>query len=166
VAASNMAMINQEFDFSGLPSVKPYLRYLLENGAAKHSIIRWGQSYRKVIFIGGKKYQYKGDHDINKNLKSKIAALYISMSEKASNRKSETLKDNAATKIIGAFHKRIKLKIDKVDVSMKGKVKSVRVVSVGVGKNQYGNIEALIESAFRVAQREMPSQKNMKYTLT
>ena len=81
------------------------------------------------------------------------------MSEKASNSKSKTLKDNAATKIIGAFHKRIKLKIDKVDVSMKGKVKSVRVVSVGVGKNQYGNIEALIESAFRVAQREMPSPK-------
>ena len=42
---------------------------------------------------------------------------------------------------------------------MKGKVKSVRVVSVGVGKNQYGNIEALIESSFRVAQREMPSPK-------
>jgi len=42
---------------------------------------------------------------------------------------------------------------------MKGKVKSVRVVTVGVGKNQYGNIEALVENSFRVAQREMPSPK-------
>ena len=42
---------------------------------------------------------------------------------------------------------------------MKGKVKSVKVVPVGVGKNQYGNIEALVENSFRVAQREMPSPK-------
>ena len=117
----------------------------------KNVTVRWGQSYRKVIFIEGKKYHYKGGHDINKNLKNKIVPLYISMSEKASNSKSKTLKDNAATKIIGAFHKRIKLKIDKIDVSMKGKVKSVRVVPVGVGKNQYGNIEALVENSVRVA---------------
>ena len=86
MAASNMAMIKQEFNSSGLPSLKPYLDYLLENGAAKHVTVRWGQGYRKVIFIEGKKYQYKGGHDINKNLKNKITALYISMSSKSSNK--------------------------------------------------------------------------------
>ena len=81
MTASNMATIKQEFDSSGIPSMKPYLDYLLEKRAAKHVTIRWGQSYRKVIFIGGKRYQYKGGHDINKNLKNKIVPLYISMSK-------------------------------------------------------------------------------------
>ena len=99
VAAPNMAMIKQEFDSSGIPSLKPYLRYLLENGAAKHVTIRWGQSYRKVIFIGGKRYQYKVGHNINKNLKNKIVSLYISMSPKPSNQNKNTIKDDAATKI-------------------------------------------------------------------
>ena len=129
-----MATIKQEFDSSGLPSVKPYLDYLLENGAAKHVTIRWGQSCRKVIFIGGKRYQYKGGRDINKNLKNKIVSLYISMSSKPSKQNTHTIETDASTKIIGAFHKRIKLKIDKIELSMKGKVKSVRVVPVGVGK--------------------------------
>ena len=43
---------------------------------------------------------------------------------------------------------------------MKGKVKSVRVVTVGIAQSQYGNIETLVENPFRVAQREMPSPKN------
>ena len=72
-----MATIKQEFDSSGIPSMKPYLDYLLENGAAKHVTIRWGQSYRKVIVIGGKRYQYKGGDNINRNLKNKIVPLYI-----------------------------------------------------------------------------------------
>ena len=53
------------------------------------------------------------------------------MSSKPSKQNTNTIKNDAATKIIGAFHKRIKLKIDnKIDVSMKGKAKSVRVVCV------------------------------------
>ena len=71
-----MATIKQEFDSSGIPSMKPYLDYLLENGAAKHVTVRWGQSYRKVIFIEGNEYQYKGGHDINNNLKNKVVPLY------------------------------------------------------------------------------------------
>ena len=70
-----MATIKQEFDSSGIPSMKPYLDYLLENGAAKHVTVRWGNSYRKVIFIGGKRYQYKGGDNINKNLK-KCSIIY------------------------------------------------------------------------------------------
>ena len=83
-------MIKQERNSSGLPSMKPYLDYLLEKGATKHVTVRWGQSYRKVIFIEGKKYQYKGGHDINKNLKNKSAALYISMSSKPSKQNTTT----------------------------------------------------------------------------
>ena len=99
MAASNMAMIKQEFNSSGLPSAKPYLYYLLEKEAAKHVTIRWGQSYRKVIFIGGKRYQYKGGDNINRNLKNKIVPLYISMSSKPSKQNTNTIKDDAATKI-------------------------------------------------------------------
>ena len=55
-----------------IPSVKPYLDYLLENGAANHEKVKWGKSERWVIVIGGKKYQYKGGDNINKNLKIKI----------------------------------------------------------------------------------------------
>ena len=36
----------------------------------------------------GKKHQYKGGHDISKNLGSKIVALY-SMSDKSSNKKQK-----------------------------------------------------------------------------
>ena len=82
-----------------MPSMKPYSDYLLENGAAKHVTVRWGQSYRKVIFIGGKRYQYKGGDNINKNLKKEIVALYISMSSKPSKQNTNTIKTDAATKI-------------------------------------------------------------------
>ena len=61
--------------------MKPYLDYLLENGAAKHEKVKWGKSYRKIIFIGGKRYQYKGGDNFNKNLNNKFVSLYISMSE-------------------------------------------------------------------------------------
>ena len=38
---------------------------------------------------------------------------------------------------------------------MKGKVKAVRVVPMAIGKHQYGNIEALVENAYKVARREI-----------
>ena len=55
----------------------------------------------KSSLLGGKKYQYKGGDNINKNLKNKIAALYIyiSMSSKPSKQNTNTIKDDAATKI-------------------------------------------------------------------
>ena len=82
-----------------MPSMKPYLDYLLRNGAATHVTVRWGQSYRKGIFIGGKRYQYKGGDNIHKNLKKEIVALYISMSSKPSKQNTNTTKTDAATKI-------------------------------------------------------------------
>ena len=77
----------QEFDASGISSVRPYFHYLLENGAAEHVKVKWGKSERYVIIIGNKKYQFKGGHDTNKNLGKKIIALYISVSDKGSNKK-------------------------------------------------------------------------------
>ena len=72
-----MAMIKQEFNSSGILSMKPYLDYLLENGATHHEKVKWGKSYRKVVIIGGKRYHYKGGDNINRNLKHKIVPLYI-----------------------------------------------------------------------------------------
>ena len=94
-----MAMIKQELNSSGLPSLKPYLSYLLENGAAKHEKVMCGKSERWVITIGDKRYQYKGGHNINKNLNNKIVPLYISMSSKPSKQNTNTIKTDAATKI-------------------------------------------------------------------
>ena len=50
-----MATIKQEFDSSGIPSMKPYLDYLLDNGAATHETVKWGSSERWVIIMGGVK---------------------------------------------------------------------------------------------------------------
>ena len=46
----------QEFDASGIPSVRPSINYLLENGAAEHVKVKWGKGERYVIMIEGKKY--------------------------------------------------------------------------------------------------------------
>ena len=67
-----MTMIQQEFRADGLPSSRPYLQYILDHGAAEHVKVKWGKSYRWVIKIGGKKYSYKGGHEIKKNLKRKL----------------------------------------------------------------------------------------------
>ncbi len=66
-------------------------------------------------------------------------------------------KTSAANKIIGAFSYRIKLKVDKISSSLKNKIKEVRVIPIGFGKNKYGNIEELIANSYRVARREMTS---------
>ena len=56
VAASNMTDPPQEFDASGVPSLRPYLNYLLKNGAAEQAKVKWGKSERDVIMIDGEKY--------------------------------------------------------------------------------------------------------------
>ena len=71
-----MTNILQEFDASGIPSLRPYLNYLLENGAAEHVKVKWGKGERYVIIIEGKKYPWKGGHDINKHLGKKIVSIY------------------------------------------------------------------------------------------
>ena len=75
----------------GHPSVKNCLNYLLENGHAEHVNVKWGNGHRNVIIIEGKKYQYKGGDAFNKNLENTISALYISMSNKASNKNTYRL---------------------------------------------------------------------------
>ena len=82
-----MALLQQEFDASGLPSLKPYLNYLIDRGHAEHVKVKRGKGERNVIIIEGKKYSYKGGHEINKNLKKKITSFYITMSDKSSNSK-------------------------------------------------------------------------------
>ena len=93
VAASNMAYmidgVQQEFNASGIPSLRPYLNMLIANGLAEHVQVKWGKSYRWVIKIGCKSYQYNGSLDINKNLQNKISQVYIDMSNKSLNNKSK-----------------------------------------------------------------------------
>ena len=76
----------QESDASGIPPLRPYLHYLLENGAADHVKVKWGKGGPYVITMEGKKYPYKGGHDINKNLGGKMVNTYL-MSNKSSNEK-------------------------------------------------------------------------------
>ena len=105
MAASNTkpgAMLQQEFDAWGLPSLRPYLNYLIDNKVAEHKLVQWGKGQRWCVIIGGKKYQYKGGHEFNKSLKNKIVSLYIdtTMSSKQKNKKdSNNDKNNAAKKI-------------------------------------------------------------------
>ena len=86
-------MLQQEFTKDGLPSLKPYLKYLLDRGHAEQVNVKWGKGHRNVIIIGGKKYLYKGGDEFNKNLKKKITSLYISMSDKSldGNSKNNTI---------------------------------------------------------------------------
>ena len=62
-----MAMIQQEFRADGLPSLIPYLQYIIDNGLSEHVQVKWGKSYRWAINIGGKQYQYKGGDELSKN---------------------------------------------------------------------------------------------------
>ena len=71
-----MTSLPQEFDASGIPSLRPYWDSLLENGLAGHVKVKWGKSERYVIIIEGKKFQYKGGDDINKTLRRNNVALY------------------------------------------------------------------------------------------
>ena len=69
---SNMTMLQQEFDAWGLPSLRPYLKYLIDNGVAELKLVQWGKCHRWAVIIGSKKYQYKGGHEFNKSLKIKL----------------------------------------------------------------------------------------------
>ena len=72
-----MTILPQEFHDSATPSLRPYLNSLLENGVSEHVKVQWGKSERYVIIIDGKKYPYKGGHDINKNLGKDGQYIYI-----------------------------------------------------------------------------------------
>ena len=58
-----------------------------------------------------------------------------------------------------SIRNRGKLQIDKIDISMKGKGKSVKVIPVSICKNKQANIEALVEASYNIARRVMPSPK-------
>ena len=62
---------------------------------AEHVKIKCGKGERYVIITEGRKLQYKGGGDINKNLGKKIIALY-NMSDKSSNKK-DTIKKHDFT---------------------------------------------------------------------
>ena len=94
-----MTMIQQEFRADGLPSVRPYLQYLLDNGLAEHVQVKWGKSYMWAIKIGGKTYPYKGGHEINKNFTKKNVSLYISM-DKCLNTKSISTSETRIRRIV------------------------------------------------------------------
>ena len=56
VAASNMTILPQEFDASGIPSLLPYLNSSFADGLAEHVKVEWAKGERYVIIIEGKKY--------------------------------------------------------------------------------------------------------------
>ena len=97
-------MLQQEYYDSGgglmLPSLRPLLNYLIDNGVAEHKLVKWGKGQRWVVIIGGKKYQYKGGHIFNKSLKNKIVPLYISMEETLEQKtKKDSKNDNILKRI-------------------------------------------------------------------
>ena len=77
VAASNLIDPPQEFDASGSPSLRPYVNSWIENGLVEQVKVKLGKSERDVIMIDGKKYPYKGGHDINTNLGKKLVSIFI-----------------------------------------------------------------------------------------
>ena len=54
-----MTILPQEFDASGLPSLRPDLHSLLEHGLAEHVKVKRGKSERCVIIIEGKNINIK-----------------------------------------------------------------------------------------------------------
>ena len=47
------------------PTGEEILQYLLSAGEASQAKVQWGKSYRNVVIIQGKKYQYKGTGKVN-----------------------------------------------------------------------------------------------------
>ncbi len=130
------------------------LKFLLDNNYANIVFLHWGKGDRKFLHIDSKKYMFN-ENKISKVLTNKIFTYYIHM-------KDINLKEKSINKIIGAFHKRIKLKIDKTETSFDGKVKSVKVIPRSIGKNQYGNIKSLIDNSFMVARRTISNSKKYR----
>ena len=71
-----MTNISQEFDASGIPSLRPYLNSLLENALAEHVMVKWVKSDRDVIIIDGKSINIQVVTTLINNLARK-SHLYI-----------------------------------------------------------------------------------------
>ena len=82
---SNMTMLQQEFDAWGLPSLRPYLKYVIDNEVAEHNLVKWGKGQRWAVSIGIKTTNIREDMSLINP--SKIVSLYIGMSE-SSNQKN------------------------------------------------------------------------------
>ena len=67
-----MTILPQEFDASGIPSLRPYLNSLLKKWLAEQVKVKWGKSERYVIIIGGKTYPYKGGTILTKTSERKL----------------------------------------------------------------------------------------------
>ena len=65
-------MHQQECDAWGLPSLRPYLNYLIDNGVAEHELIQWGKSQRWVVIIGGKHINMQADMSLINPSKIKL----------------------------------------------------------------------------------------------
>ena len=75
-----MTMIQQEFRADGLPSLKPYLNYLIDHGAAEQVNVKWGKGHRNVIVImssllGVNTCQYTGGNEFNNRLNKTVVSL-------------------------------------------------------------------------------------------
>ena len=82
------------------PTGEEILQYLLDAGEASQAKVQWGKSgYRNVVIFQGKKYLYKGTGKINKRLLKSILPLYISMSDKPSNKNTKTSTNNFDVKL-------------------------------------------------------------------
>ncbi len=53
------------------------IKTLLDQNIIKYDKVKWGNSYRNVLIIDGKKYQYTMNKNISKILENKINPLYI-----------------------------------------------------------------------------------------
>ena len=53
------------------------IKTLLDQNIIKYDKVKWGNSYRNVLIIDGKKYQYTMNKNISKILENKINPLFI-----------------------------------------------------------------------------------------
>ena len=79
-----MTNLPQEFDASGIPSLRPYLNTLLENGLDED--VKWGKSERYVIIIEGRNINIRAGTTVINIMEIKVIAIYITMSNESSNK--------------------------------------------------------------------------------
>ena len=73
---------------SGAATPEQVLQSLLDAGEVSQANVKWGKGYRDVIIVKGSKYPYKAGGPINKIIRKKIIPLYIHMSDKSLNKKT------------------------------------------------------------------------------
>lgn len=87
-----MAMVRAATLADGMLSLKPYIDYLLDDGAATHVKHMWGKRDRYVISIGGKTNLYTSCHEIKNSLNNKRVSCYIDMEDNSFNKNQKRKK--------------------------------------------------------------------------